>query len=148
MLAPRVRVVRCAPKTHPCPTCGKRGRRKRTLRRRIRSLAYRQEADLDVHSAEYRSRCGCRQSSLPATAGNLAEGRFSIPRHDTSAEEYFGGQWWKIERVERRIVLLKIGIWRAFGSLGKVFHVFFLRVVFLLCSVRRQNLIDQRCLPS
>src|SRR5579871_6712135 len=61
MLAPRVRVVRCAPKTHPCPTCGKRGRRKRHLRRRIRSLAYRQEAHLQVHYAEYRSRCGCRK---------------------------------------------------------------------------------------
>jgi hypothetical protein len=61
MLAPRVRVVRCAPKTHPCPTCGKRGRRKRHLRRRIRSLAYRQDAFLDVHYAEYRSRCSCRK---------------------------------------------------------------------------------------
>jgi hypothetical protein len=61
MLAPRVRVVRCAPKTHPCPTCGKHGRRKRHLRRRIRSLAYRQEAFLDVRYAEYRSRCGCRR---------------------------------------------------------------------------------------
>src|SRR5262249_13538751 len=62
MLAPRVRVVRCAPKTHPCPSCGKRGRRKRTLRRRIRTLAYRQEAFLDVHYAEYRARCPCRKS--------------------------------------------------------------------------------------
>jgi hypothetical protein len=59
MLAPRVRVVRCAPKTHPCPTCGKRGRRKRALHRRIRSLAYRQEAFLDVHYAEYQARCSC-----------------------------------------------------------------------------------------
>jgi hypothetical protein len=62
MLEPRVRVVRCAPKTHPCPTCGKRGRRKRRLRRRIRSLAYRQEAHLDVRYAEYQARCGCRKS--------------------------------------------------------------------------------------
>jgi len=62
MLAPRVRVVRCVPKTHPCPSCGKRGRRKRHLRRRIRSLAYRQEAHLDVHYAEYRARCACRKS--------------------------------------------------------------------------------------
>jgi hypothetical protein len=61
MLAPRVRVVRCAPKTHPCPSCGKSGRRKRHLRRRIRSLAYRQEAFLDVRYAEYKARCGCRR---------------------------------------------------------------------------------------
>jgi hypothetical protein len=62
MLVPIVRVVRCAPKTHPCPDCGKRGRRKRPLHRRIRSLAYRQVAYLDVHYAEYQARCPCRTS--------------------------------------------------------------------------------------
>jgi hypothetical protein len=59
MLVPLVRVVCCAGKTHPCPHCGKRGRRKRPLHRRIRSLAYRQVAYLDVHYAEYEARCGC-----------------------------------------------------------------------------------------
>lgn len=59
MLVPLVRVVRCDGKTHPCPYCGKRGRRKRPLFRRIRSLAYRQEAYLDVHYAEYEARCNC-----------------------------------------------------------------------------------------
>jgi len=62
MLVPQVRVVRCAPKTHPCPACGQRGRRKRSLHRRIRSLAYRQVAYLDVHYAEYQARCPCRKS--------------------------------------------------------------------------------------
>ena len=59
MILPHVPVVRCAPKNHPCPHCDKRGRRKRHLHRRIRSLAYRQEAYLDVHYAEYKSRCRC-----------------------------------------------------------------------------------------
>ncbi len=59
MLVPLVRVVRCAGKTHPCPHCGKRGRRKRPLHRRIRSLAYRQVAYLDVYYAEYQGRCPC-----------------------------------------------------------------------------------------
>jgi transposase-like protein len=59
MLVPKIPVVRCAAKTHPCPTCGKRGRRKRHLHRRIRSLAYRQDAFVDVHYAEYKSRCSC-----------------------------------------------------------------------------------------
>lgn len=62
MTAPRARAVRRAGKTHPCPTCGRPGRRKRRLRRRIRSLAYRQVAFLDVHYAEYQARCGCRKS--------------------------------------------------------------------------------------
>jgi hypothetical protein len=61
MLAPQLRVVRCAPRSHPCPHCGKRGRRKRPLHRRIRSLAYRQVAYLDVHYAEYQARCSCRK---------------------------------------------------------------------------------------
>jgi Transposase len=59
MLVPHVRVVRCAPKTHPCPHCGKRGHRKRHLHRRIHSLAYQQVAYLDVHYAEYKARCSC-----------------------------------------------------------------------------------------
>lgn len=62
MLKPLVRVVRCAALTHPCPTCGKPGRRKRPLHRRIRSLAFRQVAYLDVHYAEYQARCSCRKS--------------------------------------------------------------------------------------
>jgi hypothetical protein len=61
MLVPTVRVVRRAPRSHPCPHRGKRGRRKRLLHRRIRSLAYRQVAFLDVHYAEYKARCGCRR---------------------------------------------------------------------------------------
>lgn len=59
MQKPKVREVRCAGKTHPCPQCGKRGRRKRPLCRRIRSLAYQQEAYVDVHYAEYQARCRC-----------------------------------------------------------------------------------------
>ena len=59
MLVPQVRVVCCAPKTHACPQCGKPGRRVRRLRRKVRSLAYRQEAWIDVRYAEYKARCGC-----------------------------------------------------------------------------------------
>jgi hypothetical protein len=61
MILPSVRVVRCA-LTHPCPRCGVLGRRKRRLHRRIRSLAYRQVAFLDVHYAEYKACCGCCKS--------------------------------------------------------------------------------------
>jgi hypothetical protein len=60
-IPPREQVIPvcCAPKTYPCPNCGRRGRRKR--RRRVRSLAYQQEAWLDVTYAEYRARCRCRK---------------------------------------------------------------------------------------
>lgn len=75
MLVPQVSVVRCAPKSHPCPRSGQHGRRKRPLHRRIRSLAYRQVAYLDIHYAEYQSRCSCCKFfrswplDVPAKAG-------------------------------------------------------------------------------
>jgi hypothetical protein len=60
-ILPRERVsdVRCQPKTYPCPTCGKRGRRVRRLDRRVRSLAYKREAWLHVYYAEYEACCSC-----------------------------------------------------------------------------------------
>src|SRR3954464_13104901 len=54
--------VRCQPKTFPCPTCGRRGHRKRRLNRFARSLAYGQVLWLRVFYAEYKARCACRKS--------------------------------------------------------------------------------------
>jgi Transposase len=51
--------MRRAPKRAPCPTCGRLGRRKRILHRRLRTLVYHAVAWLEVTYAEYRSRCGC-----------------------------------------------------------------------------------------
>src|SRR5438874_3500588 len=62
MLLPElIHRIRRAPKRAPCPSCGRRGRRKRTLRRRLRTLAYQRVAWLEVTYAEYRARCGCRK---------------------------------------------------------------------------------------
>ena len=57
----RVTKVRCAPKTAPCPDCGRRAPRQRLCHRRVRSLAYHQVAWLHVTYAEYRCRCRCRK---------------------------------------------------------------------------------------
>src|SRR3954452_21914220 len=51
--------VRCAPAKAPCPKCGRLGRRKATHHRRVRTLAYKQVAFLDVTYGEYRARCRC-----------------------------------------------------------------------------------------
>jgi hypothetical protein len=58
---PREKVipVRSQAKTHPCPTCGKRGHRVRRLDRKIRSLAYKRVVWLHVFYAEYQARCSC-----------------------------------------------------------------------------------------
>src|SRR5262245_6083859 len=59
MLPDLITRVRRAPRRAPCPRCGRRGRRKRILHRRVRTLAYRRVAWLEVTYAEYRARCGC-----------------------------------------------------------------------------------------
>jgi Transposase len=56
-----VRVLRrrCAPRTYPCPRCGRRGRRKDTHTRRVRDLAYQEILVIELTVGEYRARCGC-----------------------------------------------------------------------------------------
>src|SRR5947209_11994254 len=50
----------CAPKKAPCPTCGKSGRRKRKLPpRRVRTVAYKAVAYLEITCGEYQARCTC-----------------------------------------------------------------------------------------
>ncbi|MBV8316661.1 MAG: hypothetical protein JO034_21865 [Singulisphaera sp.] len=41
--------VACAPKKAPCPNCGKPGRRKRTLTRMVRTVAYKSVVVLEVN---------------------------------------------------------------------------------------------------
>lgn len=59
MLHETITRIRRAPKRAPCPTCGRLGRRKRTLQRRLRTLLYHQVAWLEVTYGEYLSRCSC-----------------------------------------------------------------------------------------
>src|SRR5436305_3820953 len=56
---PVVILVDCAPKKAPCPKCGKRGRRKRTLTRTVRTVAYKAIALLEITYGEYTARCRC-----------------------------------------------------------------------------------------
>ena len=57
---PVVIPVHCAPKKAPCPKCGKHGRRKRKLPpRRVRTVAYKAVAYLEITCGEYQARCGC-----------------------------------------------------------------------------------------
>src|SRR5512132_2568673 len=50
----------CAPKKAPCPKCGKHGRRKRKLTpRRVRTVAYKAIAYLEITCGEYQARCHC-----------------------------------------------------------------------------------------
>jgi len=52
--------IHCAPKKAPCPTCGQPGRRQRILPpRRVRTVAYRAIAYLEITCGEYRACCTC-----------------------------------------------------------------------------------------
>jgi hypothetical protein len=61
MDAAGVRVLqKCrAPKTYPCPQCGKRGRRKDTHTRRVRDIAFGQVVFVELTVGEYRAACTC-----------------------------------------------------------------------------------------
>jgi transposase-like protein len=57
---PVVIPVHCAPKKAPCPKCGKHGTRKRkVLPRRVRTVAYKTVAFLEITCGEYQARCDC-----------------------------------------------------------------------------------------
>src|SRR4051794_31205135 len=54
--------VSCRPASYPCPSCGRRGHRKRRLPRYVRSIAYGEVRWLRVLYAEYTARCDCRKT--------------------------------------------------------------------------------------
>lgn len=61
--------VSCCPKFHPCPRCGKRGRRKQELQREVRSIAYGKILFLDIAYAEYRASCDCSKTFRSSPPG-------------------------------------------------------------------------------
>jgi transposase-like protein len=74
--------VHCAPKKAPCPSCGKRGRRKRTVTRSVRTVAYKAIAYLEITYGEYAARCDCC-----TTFRNNPEGVLPKARYDNKVRE-------------------------------------------------------------
>src|SRR3954451_13364640 len=74
--------VRCAPKKAPCPGCGKPGRRKRTLTRTVRTVAYKAVAVLEVTYGESAARCDCC-----TTFRNCPEGVPPKAKYDNKVRE-------------------------------------------------------------
>jgi len=68
--------IRCAPKKTPCPKWGRRGRRKRTSTRTVRTVAYKAVASLEITYGEYAARCGCRTTFRNNPEGVLTEARY------------------------------------------------------------------------
>src|SRR5262245_50585009 len=98
--------VRCAPKKAPCPDCGKPGRRKRTLTRTVRTVAYRAVAVLKVTYGEYAARCGCC-----TTFRNSPEGVPPKAKYDNKVRDL----------VLDRLLKDGMSIERALGSIRREF---------------------------
>jgi hypothetical protein len=64
--------VHAAPKKAPCPECGRHGRRKRKLTpRRVRTVAYKAVAYLEITCGEYQAKCDCRTTFRNSPDGVL-----------------------------------------------------------------------------
>ncbi len=76
---PRTRVVHrhCAPRTFPCPRCGRRGRRKDVHTRRVRDIAYREIVILEIEIGEYRARCTCCKTFRASLEGIEARAEYT-----------------------------------------------------------------------
>jgi hypothetical protein len=66
-----------APKTYPCPKCGKPGRRKQVHTRRVRDIAYREIVFIELEVGEYRARCGCCKTFRAQVEGIEARAEYT-----------------------------------------------------------------------
>lgn len=76
---PRHRAVRrdCAPKTFPCPHCGKHGRRRKVHTRQVRDIAYREIVIIKLRVGEYRARCSCCKTFRAQVEGIDARAQYT-----------------------------------------------------------------------
>src|SRR3954463_13642396 len=79
---PIVIPLHCAPTKAPCPKCGKHGRRKRKVNRRVRTVVYKAIAYLDITCGEYAARCDCCK-----TFGNTPEGVLPKALYDNKVRD-------------------------------------------------------------
>jgi len=82
---PRVRTVEicCAPKTFPCPQCGKPGRRKDTHTRKVRDIAFGEIVFIELTVGEYRARCSCCKTFRSQVDGIEARAEYTNRVRDT-----------------------------------------------------------------
>ena len=99
---PIVIPVYCAPKKAPCPTCGKLGRRKRTLKRTVRTVAYKAVAVLEITYGEYQAGCDCSTTFRTTPEGVLAKAKYDNKVRDLVVERILEDGM-SIERVLRSL---------------------------------------------
>jgi hypothetical protein len=100
--------IQCAPKKAPCPMCGKLGRRKRTLTRTVRTVAYKAIAYLEITYGEYGARCDCC-----TTFRNTPENVLPKAHYDNKVREL----------VLERILEDGMNVERAIASIRREFYL-------------------------
>lgn len=98
----RVIPVHCAPKKAPCPTCGKLGRRKRTLERDVRTIAYKEIAILRITTGEYEARCQCCKTFRTQAEGVLPKAKYDNKVREAVLDGILEDQM-NVEAVLRRM---------------------------------------------
>ena len=134
---PIVIPVHCAPKKAPCPRCGKRGRRKRTVTRRVRTVAYKAVAYLEITSGEYAARCDCS-----TTFRNTHEGVLPRAAYDNKVRDLVLDRLLKDGMsVERTLQSLRREFLLDLSS-GFVYDVLRDRVAQLDLATHRREVLD------
>jgi len=68
--------ISCAPKNAPCPACGRKGRLKRRIKRKVRTIAYKEIAFFEITYGEYRARCKCSTTFRTNPEGILPKAKY------------------------------------------------------------------------
>jgi hypothetical protein len=112
MDAARIRIV-CrsrAPKTYPCPQCGKRGRRKGTHTRRVRDIAYAQIVFIELTVGEYRAACTCCKTFRSRVKGIEPRAEYTNRVRDAVIDRLLddGMSLHRVQQAMRRDFLLEL----------------------------------------
>lgn len=68
--------VSCAPKKAPCPICGTLAKRVRTGERKVRTIAYKTIAYLQITYGEYEARCDCSTTFRTSPDGVMPRAKY------------------------------------------------------------------------
>ena len=134
---PVVIPLHCAPKKAPCPKCGERGRRKRTLTRRVRTVAYKAVAFLEITYGEYAARCECSATFRNTHADVLPRAAYDNKVRDLVLDRILkdGMSVERALRSLRREFLLEL-------SSGFVYDVLHDRVARLDLAMHRRKVLE------
>ena len=83
---PLIERKRCAPKSWPCPVCGRPGRRERTRTRKVSHLAHGRAAFWEVTVGVYRAKCRCRRLVMRQVNGRLIPVRSRVKYFTSTVE--------------------------------------------------------------